>query len=155
MIKARMRIGASWDDVCILNISSRGLSMQTAAPPPRGTYLEVRRGDHEIVACVMWANHHRFGVRTQDLLVIDDIISQPDHLAAAPAGTAAGALTPDRRRSPRSAVERHEKSRMVSRAMEFAVMGIFAVSTAVVIFGTVAETLQRPLAKVTAALSLK
>ena len=127
MINARMRIGASWDDVCILNISPRGLSMQTAAPPPRGTYLEIRRGEHEIMACVMWANHHRFGVRTQDALVVDDIIYQPNSSPAAPTGAAAGGAIADRTASQRGAAERHENSRMVSRAMEFAVIGVFAV----------------------------
>ena len=145
-----MRIGASWNDVCILNISPRGLSMQAAAPPPRGTYLEVRRGEHEITACVMWVNHHRFGVRTQDVLAIEYIINQPDRSAAraSPDGSIA-----ERRQFQRSTAERHESSRMLSRAMEFAVMGVFAASAAVVTFSTVAEVLQRPLADASAALA--
>ncbi len=149
MINARMRIGASWNDVCILNISPRGLAMQAAAPPPRGTYLELRRGEHEIMACVMWATDHRFGVRTQDLLVVDDIIHQPNRSAA----TSPGAETNDRRGTQRNSAERHESSRMLSRAMEFAVLGVFAVSAAVVTFGTVVEALQQPLADATAALA--
>ena len=155
MINARMRVGASWNDVCILNISPRGLSMQAAAPPPRGTYLEIRRGTHEIMACVMWANHHRFGVRTQDLLIIEDIIHQPNRTATAPAGAAAVVASSDRRQSQRRAVERHENSKMVSRVMEFAVIGIFAASAAVLTFGSVAEALQGPLADVSAALTPK
>ena len=127
--------------------------MQAAAPPPRGTYLEVRRGMHEITACVMWANHHRFGVRTQDLLSIDDIIHQPNRPAAASAGVGSGAPSVERRRSKRGAAERHENNRMVSRAMQLAVIGIFAASAAVVAFGTVAEALQRPMADASAALA--
>lgn len=149
MISARMRIGATWNDVSILNISPRGLSMQASVPPPRGTYLEIRRGEHEIMACVMWANHHRFGVRTQDLLVIDDIIHQPNRSTAE---TAPVVAVLKRGRSWRTS-ERHETSRMMSRAMEFAIIGIFAASAAVVTFGIVAEALQRPLADATAALS--
>ena len=155
MINARMRIGASWNDVCILNISARGLSMQAAAAPPRGTYLEIRRGDHEIMACVIWANDHRFGVRTQDLLVIDDIIHQPNRLAASPAGAAAGIPILDRRRSRCGSAERHEISRMLSRSMEFAVMGMFVASAALVTFDFVADALQRPLADASAALAPK
>ena len=149
MISARMRIGAAWSDVSILNISPRGLSMQASAPPPRGTYLEIRRGEHQIMACVMWASHHRFGVRTQDRLVIDDIIHQPNRSTAE---TAPVPVIPDSRQSWRT-IERHETSRMMSRAMEFAVIGIFAASAAVVTFGIVAEALQRPLDEVSAALT--
>ena len=150
LIKARMRVGASWNDVCILNISPRGLSMQASAPPPPGTYLEVRRGEHEIMACVVWVNHHRFGVRTQDVLAIEYIINQPDRSEAAPSPDEP---IPERRQAPRSAAERHESSRLLSRAMEFAVMGVFAASAAVVTFSTVAEVLQRPLADTSAALA--
>jgi hypothetical protein len=153
MIKARMRIGAAWNDVCILNISPRGLSMQAAAPPPRGTYLEVRRGHHEILARVVWVNHHRFGVRTQDVLAIDDIVNQPDRSAAPADAVAAGAI-PDRRQSKRSLAERHEDSRMLSRAMEFGMIGIVAASGAVAAFGTVADALE-PLGQVSAALAPK
>lgn len=150
MIKARMRTGASWNDVCILNISPRGLSMQASAPPPRGTYLEVRRGDYEITACVMWVNHHRFGVRTQDVLAVDHIINQSDGSGAAPSPI--GPI-PERRRLQRSPAERHESSRMLSRAMEFTVMGLFAGAAAVLTVSTVAEALHRPLAKASAALA--
>jgi hypothetical protein len=150
MIKARIRVGATWNDVCILNISPRGLSMQASAPPPRGTYLEVRRGAHEIMACVMWANHHRFGVRTQDVLPIEHIINHPDRAGAA---HCSDEPIPERRHSPRSAAERHETSRMLSRAMEFAVIGLFAASAAVVTFSTVADALQTPLADASAALA--
>ena len=124
--------------------------MQASAPPPRGTYLEVRRGDHEITACVMWVNHHRFGVRTQDVLAIEHIINRPDLCAAAPS---ADGLIGDRRRAQRSASERHDSSRLLSRAMEFAVMGVLAVSAAVVTFSAVAEALERPLAEASAALA--
>ena len=153
MIQAQMRIGASWNEVCILNISQRGLSMQATAAPPRGTYLEIRRGDHEIMACVMWANHHRFGVRTQDALVVDDIINHPKRSAAASADAAASKAVAVRATSQRKVTERLDHSRMLSRAMEFAVIVMFAGSAAVVLFSAVAEALKRPLADVSSALT--
>ena len=153
MIHARMRIGASWNEVCILNISPRGLAMQAAAAPPRGTYLEIRRGGHEIMACVMWASHHRFGVRTQDALMIDDIIHHPDRPVAAPADDAASQALAVRSVSRRKVAERLEHSRMLSRAMEFAVIGAFAAGAAAVTYAAVAEVLARPLAEASAALA--
>ena len=44
MVKARMRSGTSWHDVCILNLSVHGLGIQAAEPPERGTYVEICRG---------------------------------------------------------------------------------------------------------------
>jgi hypothetical protein len=151
MIKARMRVGASWNDVCILNMSARGLSMQAAAPPERGTYLEIRRGQHEILGWVVWARNHRFGVRTQDELAIDNIIRMPDGPVAAP--LAAEGLNLDRRLEGRCATERHEDSRILSRAMDFAMIGAFAAGAAILTFSSVAEALQQPLAKASAALT--
>ena len=49
MIRARMRSGVSWHDVCILNLSRRGLGIQAAEPPQRGAYVEIRRGKHVIL----------------------------------------------------------------------------------------------------------
>lgn len=151
LIKARMRVGAGWNDVCILDISTRGLAMQAAAPPPRGTYLEIRRGGHRITARVMWARHHRFGVQTQDQLAIDDLVDHPERCPPEAGGCAEDAIA-DRRRAPRSTAVRHEASRMLSRTMEFAAIGAFAVGAAVVTFGSVAEALE-PLAEASAALT--
>lgn len=151
MIKARMRVGASWNDVCILNISPRGLSAQAAAPPAPGTYLEIRRDDHEIMARVIWARHHRFGVHTQDVLAIDDIINHPGR-SGAPATVAACGAIPDRRK-PRSSAQRHEDSRMLSRAIEFAVIGLFAATAAVAAFASITQAFQRPIAEASAALA--
>lgn len=152
MIKARVRASASWNDVCILDISSRGLSMKAAVPPPRGTYLDIRRGTHEIMACVVWATDQRFGVHTQDMLDVDSIIDHPNQCAAEPDGEIARNPKFDRRLSRRPTSERLEESRMLSRAMEFLVIGIFAASAAVVTFSSVAEALRRPLAEASAAL---
>lgn len=147
-----MRTGASWHDVCILNISARGLLLQAAAPPERGTYLEVRRGQHEILARVVWSKNQRFGVRTQDVLAIDEIIRCADQPAPAVKRSSDGVFV-DRRTARRSTAQRHEDSRMLSRAIEFGVLGLFAASAAVATFGTVSDVLHQPLAKASAALA--
>ena len=146
-----MRVDATWNDVCILNISPRGMSLQTATPPPRGAYLDIRRGRHDITARVMWSRNHRFGVRTQDPLVVDDVINQPEQPAhsADPKGQVTIA---DRRESQRNPAVRHEASRMLSRAIEFAAIGGFALFAAAMTVDSVAEALE-PLSKVSAALA--
>ena len=75
MIKARMRSGVSWHDVCILNLSVHGVGIRAAEPPARGTYVEIRRGSQMIVARVAWTKGHRAGLRSQDAIFINVIVN--------------------------------------------------------------------------------
>ena len=150
MIKARMRSGVAWHDVCILNLSTRGLGIQTATPPQRGTYVEIRRGTHVVVARVMWAKGHRAGLHAQDAIFVRALMkaeSAANDAAAAPAYPKV-----DRRRAPRAVQQNHERSRLAARAMEFACFGIAAVAIGLTAFGTVEQALARPLTQVRAAL---
>jgi hypothetical protein len=145
MIQARMRVGASWSDACILNLSSRGMMVGAPTAPSRGSYLEIRRGSHVIVACVVWSNSNRFGVRTQDVIPADELINQPDR--AIPAKRGNEGLV-DRRAAPRSAGQRHEASRWRARGLEFGVFALMGAVAATVALGAVGELLQRPLAAI-------
>lgn len=147
MIKARMRIGAAWQDVCILNVSSRGLLCQAGSPPARGTYVEICRGRHLIVARVVWNEGRRSGLRTQDCLPIDDVVSEPDGSGARVAHAAQVNSFVERRASPRNTGERHADSRIASRLIEFTAVAVFGVSAA---YGA-ATLLQAALAPVTSA----
>jgi len=62
LVPARLRDGASWSDACILNISSRGMMIHTGRPIRRGCEVELRRGEHMIVARVMWRDGARAGL---------------------------------------------------------------------------------------------
>jgi len=149
MIRARMLSGALWSDVCILNLSRRGVGLQCATPPVRGTYVEIRRGGHVIVGRVVWTKGHRLGLRSQDALAIETIVREPDHSSKPPQGAVvAGASARDRRSRPRVRLERHETSRIAARAMEFGVAVVAAVSVALMVFQSVEQTLAIPLARV-------
>lgn len=146
-IKARMRLDGVWGDVCICNISSRGLLLQTCAAPPRGTYVELFRGQHIIVARVVWAADRQFGVHTQDRINIDAVVESTPSATAGPA--AAGKPPFERRtRSRPSAAELAGRSRLISRAFEFGCIALFCVSTGVVLFSFVERTLRSPLDRV-------
>lgn len=75
LMRAEVQAGASWTDACILDVSSRGLGLQSAEPPPPGSYVEVRSGSHTVVARVMWATQHRFGLKAQDPVLMSAIAS--------------------------------------------------------------------------------
>ena len=145
MVRARMRSGASWDDVCIVNLSLHGVGIQAAKPPARGTYVEIRRGSNVIVARVAWTKGHRAGLRSQDAIFIHAVLREQ------PANPPTVEKV-ERRKMPRAPVLRHEDSRLAARAMEFACLTIVACALAVGAFGAVEGALARPLSQISDAL---
>lgn len=140
---ARLRHGASWSDACILNISSRGLMIHTGRPISRGAEVELRRGDHVIVARVMWRDGGRAGLRTEERLPIEDIVT----LGRSPS-LQLTAANGDRRKHPRP----EDQSRIRARAIEFGAVLVIAAGLAGAGFTMVESAFARPLAAVAAAL---
>jgi hypothetical protein len=150
LIRARMRYGASWKDICILNLSSRGMMVRSCTAPLPGSYVEVRRGNHVIVARVVWSGDQKFGVLTQDRLPVDAIAS-----GAAVAKPVAD-IPAERRSTPRRPNrldDRHAASRLTGRLLEYGFLLIVGVSAAVGGFVTVQEAFASPLDLVSNALS--
>lgn len=144
-----MRFGAAWKDVAILNLSPRGAGLSCADPPPRGTYVEIRRGGLVIVARVAWSDGHRFGVHSQDPLAVDAIIAEPSAANSAPSASLAAPL--ERRAAPRSAAS-HDRSRRLARATEFVGIALLGGGAGVGLYQAVEQALARPLSQVSMAL---
>ena len=151
MIKARMRSGVSWHDVCILNLSVHGVGIQAADPPARGTYVEIRRGSQVIVARVAWSKGHRAGLRSQDAIFISAVVNDIGSAASAP--RVIGGTAIERRSAPRTTAQRHDGSRLIARTMEFACFGLAAAAVALTAFGSVEQALAQPLSQISAALN--
>lgn len=144
-----MRCGGSWTDVAILNLSPHGAGLSCADPPGRGTYVEIRRGRLFIVARVAWSDGHRFGARSQDPIAIDALIAEPSATATAP-----GAPTPpppERRAAPRTG-PRHERSRHLARAAEFAVLALFGGAAGIGLYQAVQDALSKPMSQISLAM---
>ena len=154
LINARMRTGSTWSDVCLLDMSSRGALAKTAVPPREGTYVEVRRGSHVIVARVVWTEKHRFGMCTQDPIVIDALILDPDGSKSREQRDRAGiqpqSTEMNRRLDP---IDRHGKSRLLARSMEFVCIAGAGAMLASSGFSLVRAALAKPLSQVTAVLA--
>ena len=148
MVKARMRCDAKWNDVCILNLSLHGLGIQTSEPPSRGTYVEICRGTQSIIARVVWAKGHRAGLRSQDAIFIRALVNDN----AAPAPRLGAGQPVERRRTPRAAPQKHDRSRLAGRAMEFACLALFAGALAMAAFGAVEQALAAPMSQISSAL---
>src|SRR5215469_8033663 len=135
VVPARLRHGAAWSDACILNISSRGLMIHTGRQIAKGTQVEVRRGDHVIIARVMWRDGGRAGLRAEDRVPVEEIMtlgqSPTLQLTAGPV---------ERRKHPRSG----ERSRLQGRAMEFGAVIAISASLAVAGLSMVQAAFARP-----------
>jgi hypothetical protein len=143
VIRARLRHGVSWSDTCILNISSRGLMVHTGLPIACGHEVDVQRGDHVIVATVVWRDGARAGLRSDDPVPIEQIVG----LGAAPAlpHTAASA---ERRKAPRA----HDQGRVRGRLLEFGGVALLAILLAGAGVTSVEQAFARSLAAVVSAL---
>jgi len=146
VLPARLRHGSTWSDACILNMSSRGLLIHTSRSAPAGSQIELRRGDHVIVARVMWRDGAKAGLRSDERVPIEEIVtlgqSQSFQLTA-------GAAPAERRKYPR-AEDRH---RIRGKAIEFASVVAIGASLAGGAVILVEEAFARPLAMVEAALA--
>ena len=148
MLVARMRDGATWSDANILNLSSRGLLLHAARPPSRGTYIEVRRGGYVIIGRVIWAEENRFGVRAQDGLEIDSLISSGFPLRQ-PANDPSGG-TQERRTRPRSeSLEwRYVRNRDNGRAFQAIFVTVLGIALSALLYDVATATFARPLSLV-------
>ena len=141
-----MRTDSGWSDACILNISSRGLLIHARRPAARGTTIELRHGDHAIVARVVWSNGPHVGLQAKERLPVEQILS----LSQAPALqlTAVKERLVERRKRPR----RHDDNRVRGRLFEFAAVAALAAVVAGFAFDLVHDALSRPLEQVRTAL---
>jgi hypothetical protein len=142
LIQARMRAGGLPTDICIRDISSRGMLIQSGIAPPRGTYIEVITATETIVGRVIWGDDERFGISTRDKVHVAMVVGGRRSTATddAPREAMRRAVSPAR---PTLALESAG-----SRMFEFAVLATFALA-AVATLGSVAyQTLARPIEEV-------
>ncbi|WP_162140542.1 PilZ domain-containing protein [Sphingomonas sp. PR090111-T3T-6A] len=146
LIQARMRMGASWSDIVIHNISSRGMMVRTEQPPEPGTYVEIRHGMQTIVGRAVWRTVRNFGIRTQDRIDMEALASGQDSPAAQrPAPS-------DQRAAPDVAF-RATRSRQTSALLQYILIGVVGLTAAGFAAREVYVLLTRPLATVTSHLS--
>lgn len=119
--------------------------------PALGSYLEVRRGAHVIVARVIWSTPDRFGVQTQDPVPAEALIRDPD--GSSPPVKPGEAGFSERRTQSRPREAKHEASRRKGQAMEFSVLIAIGAIAALLIGELIAEAFAAPLNIVETALA--
>lgn len=148
VIPARIRAGAQWSDACILNISSRGLMIQSHRAGVEGSIVELHRGDHVIIARIVWREGSRAGLQSDERVPVEQImsLSQSSSLRL----VASDGVLIDRRRRPRRA---QADARSRGRAIEFAGTAAILIVFALGAVAMAQQALVDPLGKVEAALS--
>lgn len=147
LIRGRMRFGTEWKDICIGNVSSGGLLIQSPAAVARGTYVEVRRGHHTIIGRVAWAKEREFGLQSQERLDVESIIAAPDQRVLDFRRAVGADRCVDRRSRPRAAApaESFDRSRWKARAGEFACLAGLAIAAVAFLTDVASQTLRQPL----------
>jgi hypothetical protein len=148
VLTAQIRSGAQWTDACILNISSRGMMIRSARALPEGGMIELHRGGQLIVARVMWRDGSRVGLKAEERIAVEDILSLDQtralQLVAAPASF---------RALPRAAAQTGDWHS--GRTLEFLGIGAIAVSLALAAWTMTERALTVPMTKVAAALTVR
>src|SRR5262245_47095774 len=124
LIRSRMRAGGLPVDVCISNVSNRGVCAITATPPPRGTYVELTDTPFPIVVKVVWSSSRRCGIAVRDNIDLS-------RLAAAPA--AAEQASVHARAKKARAASRGQLSREQGLRMQFVFVAIAAAAATLLI----------------------
>ncbi|VXC53688.1 PilZ domain-containing protein [Sphingomonas sp. 8AM] len=158
LIPSRMRLDASWHDIVIHNVSSRGLMAGCDQPPAIGSYVEIRRGTLVIVGRVQWNKGRFFGLRSQDRLSVKALIDEP-RLASRPVRTDTS-VENDRRAERRLAHEAQmarkvERSRSFASMFQFLVLVAVGVTMAGIAAHTVFTMLSAPAAQIEDALKVR
>jgi len=138
LIRAKLRAGGLPVDACIRDISSKGMLIQSRAPPARGTYVEVTTASHTIVGRVVWGADTRFGISTREKLHIEMIIGE---LRTGRAPAEPPPVMALRRPQPR----RESFTQTHAKALEFCGLVVFAVALIYAIASATYETLASPL----------
>ena len=149
LLRARMRAQGRSRQVCVRNISARGMLIQAPEAQPRGTYVEVAVGPHLVVARVVWSKGRRFGIFSQDPIDVEAIVHGRTSRSAG--FHAAGGRSRERRAVPAGPAHRLMQSRHQSRLFQYAMLGLVCLAGALTAALLVRELLTQAFASVSAA----
>jgi hypothetical protein len=109
-----MRADGPTTEVCVRNVSARGMLLQACRPPAPGSYVEIMLPETSLAARVVWASERRFGVSTRERIPLADFIGP----MARQDGCAALKTARKARAAARSA-QRGAGGRTASRSLQF------------------------------------
>lgn len=127
LIRATMRTGGRPIDVCIRDVSLRGVCVVSEAPPVRGTIVELIGPSSPIVGQVMWSTEKRFGVSVGGRVDLPRLLAQRPAVGRAPHETVP---LPAYARAPLDTAQCTELSRNKGKAIQFVLAAVLGASAA-------------------------
>jgi hypothetical protein len=152
-LAAQLRSDGGWSDITICNISSRGVMAKSAAPPPKGAFVEVRRGGCTVVGHVRWSQGSRFGLRSQTPIDLGALCDDAPKAAARPGERHRPAKAAPLPPPPVPAAARWEKSRRLARFFDWLILAGVGIGAAGLVAQRVSTTLAAPLQQTRSALA--
>jgi hypothetical protein len=138
VLRARLQTDGPFVDVCIRNISSRGMMLESPNPPRVGEFVELF-GTVTAVGQVRWTDGVSFGIATRDRVNVPLILGRPE---GKPQPVVPKAKASIRRKDY---VEAAEGSRRIGRAIDFIFVALATVSFGVLFALLAYGVLSRPL----------
>ena len=122
LVRASMRAGGPLTEVCVRDVSERGLMAQASVAPARGTVVEIIHAGQPIVGHVIWSKDRKFGIRTSDRVNLQVFVKG---LASSPASNGL------RARNAKQAIQvSADRSATLGRLMQFGGTAAFALAAA-------------------------
>lgn len=114
LLQVRMRVGGAFVNICLRDISSRGMLAQAESPPVRGTFVEIVHCHRSVVGQVRWASGRRFGISLRDRILVEAFLQEPRNAQPDPA-----VMTRERRPVRADVRASHARSIAISARMQF------------------------------------
>ena len=153
VLPARLLSQQGWTDVVIRDLSTGGLGAQSRHAPAPGSYVEIRRLNHELVGRVTWSNGTKFGVALRDRIAVNRVAA-----GQAADRNATGGLPNERRlatrtletgrRRPSNGEECADRSRQRGQIFVFVCLVFAILAASAFLYQTVEAAFSAPLKKI-------
>ena len=133
-VRATLRDEGPQRDICILDVSTRGVLATTANPPKFGEFVEIVVKDKSLVGHVKWSGNRRFGIVLQDRISVIGFLS----------GKRGSITLPKQRRivtASQGATAMQDHSAIIARLAQFGFLIILAGIAAITIAQGIGLTL--------------
>ncbi len=144
ILAARIRLDSGWVDATIRNVSTKGMMIEMSSPPPRGSFMEIRRGSAIVVGQVRWVAQDCCGLLAQGRVPVAQLKRDP-RLAYKP--NADGSVQVERRAEARilSAEEVAERSRLKAMLVQKAIIAAAGIAGVCFVGSLMLGVIEKPM----------
>ncbi|MCH4152969.1 MAG: PilZ domain-containing protein [Sphingobium sp.] len=144
ILAVRIRLDSGWVDATIRNISTKGMKLEMANPPGRGSFIEIRRGSAVVVGQVRWVDEGSCGLLAQGRVPVSQFKAAPSAVSGPRPN---GETEPERRATARvmTAEEVAERSRLKAMLMQKAIIAAAGIAGAAFIGSLMLGVLEKPM----------